>query len=167
MPGLSISGIFKSRSLKSHALFYYFMARIKIDIPGSFSFRTTIPIRITDINYGGHVGNDTILSLLHEGRVQFLNHFGYQELNIDGMGLIMSDVAIDFKKEAFYGDHLNIFISAGEFTKVTFELYYKLETEVGEKTVVIAVAKTSMVCYDYSNKKITSLPHGIKEKLSA
>ena len=142
------------------------MPRIKIDLPDSFSFSTTIPIRITDINYGGHVGNDTILSILHEARVQFLKHFGYEELNIGGMGLIMSDVAIDFKKEAFYGDQLNITVSAGEFTKATFELYYKLEIEMKEKRVIVAVAKTGMVCYDYSNKKITSLPQGVKDKLS-
>ena len=112
------------------------------------------------------MGNDTILSILHEARVQFLKHFGYEELNIGGMGLIMSDVAIDFKKEAFYGDQLNITVSAGEFTKATFELYYKLEIEMKEKRVIVAVAKTGMVCYDYSNKKITSLPQGVKDKLS-
>ncbi|MGN6400032.1 MAG: hypothetical protein ACTHMD_06240 [Flavisolibacter sp.] len=53
------------------------MARIKINLPENFFFNAAIPIRITDLNYGGHVGNDTILSLLHEARVQFLNHFHY------------------------------------------------------------------------------------------
>lgn len=71
------------------------MAKIKIELPNRFSFSTLIPVRITDINYGGHVGNDTVLSILHEARVQFLNHFGYQELNESGVGLIMKDVAID------------------------------------------------------------------------
>jgi len=34
------------------------MQRIKIDLPEFFSFTTPIKIRITDLNYGGHVGND-------------------------------------------------------------------------------------------------------------
>ena len=67
-----------------------------------------IPIRITDLNYGGHVGNDTILSLLHGARVQFLAHHGFKELEAAGVGLIMSDVAIEFKNELFYGDTLII-----------------------------------------------------------
>ena len=46
------------------------MARIKLTLPERFPFTTTIPIRITDLNYGGHVGNDTVLALLHEARVQ-------------------------------------------------------------------------------------------------
>ena len=60
------------------------MARIKIDLPDNFSFTTSIPIRITDVNYGGHVGNDTILSLIHEARMQFLKQLGYSELEFAG-----------------------------------------------------------------------------------
>ena len=47
------------------------MARIKVELPELFTFNTTIPIRITDLNYGNHVGNDTILSMIHEACVQF------------------------------------------------------------------------------------------------
>ena len=73
------------------------MARVKVELPGNFTFSAKIPVRITDINYGGHVGNDTILSILHEARVQYLKHYGYTELNFGGTGIIMSDVAIEFR----------------------------------------------------------------------
>jgi len=46
------------------------MARIKIEIPDKFIYKTEIPIRITDINYGGHLGNDSLLSIIHEARVR-------------------------------------------------------------------------------------------------
>ncbi len=141
------------------------MPRIKFALPATYSFSTVIPIRVTDINYGGHVGNDTILSLLHEARVQFLRYLGYNELDIGGVGLIMSDVAIDFKKELFYGNNIRVLISAGDFTKFTFELYYKIELEAEEKSVIIATAKTGMVSYDYKNKKIEVLPEYVKSKL--
>src|ERR1700692_663956 len=100
------------------------MARIKIELPESLSFVTLIPIRITDLNYGGHVGNDTILSLIHEARMQFLTHFGYTELNVAGTALIMGDVAIEFKKEIFYGDKVLVSVAAGDFSRVGFILYY-------------------------------------------
>ena len=54
------------------------MARIKLTLPERFLFSASIPVRITDLNYGAHVGNDTILSLMHEARVQFLRLFGYE-----------------------------------------------------------------------------------------
>jgi acyl-CoA thioesterase FadM len=143
------------------------MARIKIDLPEQFSFSTIIPVRITDINYGGHVGNDTVLSLIHEARVQFLQQLGYGELDLAGVGLIMSDVGIEFKQELFYGQSIKASVTASDFTKISFDLYYKLETETAGKTVLVATAKTGMICYDYSKKKIAAIPDEVKEKLQS
>jgi acyl-CoA thioester hydrolase len=139
------------------------MARIKVELPEKFSFSCTIPIRITDLNYGGHVGNDTILSLIHEARVQFLGQFGLEELKFQGVGLIMSDVAIEFKNELFHGDVIQAWVAATEFTKVSFDLFYKLEKLNGDP---VAFAKTGMICFDYARKKVMPIPGGVKEKLS-
>jgi acyl-CoA thioester hydrolase len=141
------------------------MARIKVELPEHFTFTTTIPIRITDLNYGNHVGNDTILSMIHEARVQFLQQLGYGELNLAGVGLIMSDVAIEFKSELFYGDAVIASVVAGDLTKISFDLYYKLEKKSGDSTQLVAVAKTGMVCYDYGKKKVAAIPMEVVEKL--
>jgi acyl-CoA thioester hydrolase len=134
------------------------MPRIKIDLPAAFQFTTTIAVRITDLNYGNHVGNDAILSLIHEARMQYLAQEGFSELQFDGVGMIMSDVGIEFKNELFYGDTVIASVAAGEISKVGFELYYKLEKKVDGQPVLVAVAKTGMVCYDYDNKKIVAIP---------
>jgi acyl-CoA thioesterase FadM len=139
------------------------MARIKVELPEHFSFSTTIPVRITDLNYGKHVGNDTILSMIHEARVQFLQQFGYGELDLAGVGLIMSDVAIEFKNELFYGDAVKVSVAAADFSKIAFDLYYKLEKTSGD--TLIAVAKTGMVCYDYNKRKVAAIPGEVVEKL--
>ena len=97
------------------------MPRIKIELPEKFSFETQIPIRITDLNYGNHVGNDTILSILHEARVQYFQKFGFAELEFAGVGLIMRDVAIEFKNEIFYGEKIIASVTAGEILIVTAE----------------------------------------------
>jgi acyl-CoA thioester hydrolase len=143
------------------------LARIKIDLPSSFSFRVTIPVRITDINYGGHVGNDAVLSIMHEARMQFLKQYGYSELEFEGTGLIMNDVGIEFKNELFYGDSIIASVGAGDFSKVSFDLYYKFEKVVGEKLIVVAAAKTGMICYNYDLKKITPVPEAAKTKISS
>jgi acyl-CoA thioester hydrolase len=142
------------------------MARIKIDLPAHFHYSTSIPIRITDLNYGGHVGNDTVLSLIHEARVQFLKHHGFEELNLAGVGVIMNDVGIEFKQELFHGDVVTAHVAAGDFSKISFDLYYKLEKNAGDKTVTVATAKTGMVCYDYDKKKVAAVPVGVQEKLA-
>src|SRR5688500_9521280 len=122
------------------------MARIKIDLPEQFSFSTSIPVRITDLNYGNHVGNDAVLSIIHEARMQFLKNSGYTELEFAGVGMIMSDVAIEFKNELFYGDIVIASVIATEFGKVGFDIYYKLEKATGDKNnLLVAAAKTGMV----------------------
>jgi acyl-CoA thioester hydrolase len=143
------------------------MARIKIDIPESFSFSTLIPVRITDINYGGHMGNDAVLSLIHEARMQFLKSFGYTEMDFAGIALIMSDVAIEFKKELFYGDTVNASVNAGDLTKVGFDLFYRLEKDVDGEAQTVALAKTGMICYDYGKKKVAAMPAEARKMLQS
>lgn len=142
------------------------MARIRIDCPEHFSFQCRIPIRINDINYGGHVGNDSVLSLVHEARMQFLIHHGYTEMAIGGLGLIMADAGIEFKSELFYGETVTVSVAAGEMTRIGFDIYYKLEKQAGEKTITVALAKTGMIFYNYSEKKIAAVPEAVKQKLS-
>ncbi|WP_121354771.1 acyl-CoA thioesterase [Flavisolibacter nicotianae] len=138
------------------------MARIKIQVPETFSFSANIPVRITDINYGGHVGNDSILSLLHEARMLFLRAAGYTELEFAGVGLIMADAAIEFKGESFYGDVLKAYVTIADFSRIGFDLYYKLVK--GEEETAVAVAKTGMICFDYVQRKIAKVPEEARRK---
>lgn len=142
------------------------MARIKIELPASFHFTTAIPIRITDINYGGHVGNDTVLSIIHEARLLFLKHYGYTEMDLGGNGMIMSDVGIEFKNELFYGDALKVSVAMAEISKVSFALYYKLEKAKDDQWLLVAAARTGMVCYNYATKKIAPFPETAREQFS-
>lgn len=138
------------------------MARIRISLPVSFGFTTQIPIRITDLNYGGHVGNDTILSLIHEARVQYLHSLGLTELQFAGVGLIMSDVAIEFKGEVFYGDVLTARVAASDFSRAGFDLIYQFTQSKDGAETPVALAKTGMVCFDYAHRKVALLPEEAK-----
>ncbi|MBI2273979.1 MAG: thioesterase [Chitinophagaceae bacterium] len=142
------------------------MNRIKIDLPETFLFATTLRIRVTDLNYGGHVGNDSFLSLIQEARQQFLLSHGYRELSIGGVGLIMADVAIEFKKELNYGDEVKISVTATGFDKLGFDLLYKMEVLQDNGLLLAGKAKTGMMCYDYSLKKKTAVPQEVIAKLA-
>ena len=141
------------------------MPRIKIVLPKHEIGHIAIPIRIYDINYGNHVGNDAFVSIIHEARMQWLKLHGYTEMNFAGTGLIMSDIAIEFKQEVLYGDTIFIKIYAGEIAWVSFELYYELSVQRNNITYIVAKAKTGLVCYDYANKKKVSVPDTARQFL--
>jgi acyl-CoA thioester hydrolase len=141
------------------------MPKLSLEIPAAFHFETSIPVRITDINYGGHLGNDAFLSIVHEARMQFLKRNGLSELDFAGIGLIMRDAGIEFRDELFYGDIVIASVTATEFSRASFEIYYKLEKETEGKRILVALAKTGMIGYDYSRKKIAALPEEAVNKL--
>ncbi len=141
------------------------MNRVKLLVPENKIFIAAVPVRITDINYGNHLGNDAFVSIIHEARMQWLHQYGYTELNIEGTGLILADLAVEFKNESYYGDIIEISIAVGEISRVSFELFYQLEAKRNDKAVLLALAKTGMVCYDYKVKKITAITARIKDIL--
>ena len=141
------------------------MSRIKLTMPLKIIGTVQIPVRITDINYGNHLGNDALVSILHEARVLWLKQQQYTELNAGGTGLIMGDLAVEYLNESFYGDTLTISIATGDITRVSFELYYLVETGREEKSVPVARAKTGLICYDYQLKKVVVVPEALKKIL--
>ncbi len=139
------------------------MSRIKIDFPEHWPFETEIAVRISDINYGGHLGNDSVLSLVHEARIQFLHSLGYSEKNIGGPGIIMTDAAIVFRSEGFYGDRLRIYVAVQNLSTAGFDMLYKMVRISDDREV--ARIKTGLVCYDYTAGKIAAMPETVRIKL--
>ncbi len=139
------------------------MSRIKLEMPEKFEFSTKIPVRITDINYGNHLGNDSLLSLIHEARVRYLNKIGLNEIDIGGCGIIMVDSVIIYKTEIYYGDKLTFNVAVDELTNTGCDFYYHVLSE--NKSKDAALAKTGIVFYDYSKKKISPVPETFKEKV--
>ena len=133
------------------------MARVKVALPETFSFVTEIPVRITDLNYGGHVGNDALLGILHEARVHFLRSIGVPNDYdvVTKLGLIMVDVAVEYKGEAFHGDMLRVQMAAADPSKYGFDVVYHVHNQAGKE---VARAKTGMLCFDYNTHKLRLLP---------
>tara|TARA_B100001142_G_C14158200_1_gene587384 strand:- start:459 stop:881 length:423 start_codon:yes stop_codon:yes gene_type:complete len=138
------------------------MPRVKLFKPKSFDFETILYLRIYDINYGGHMGNDTVLRLAHEARIKFLNSLDLCEKDFYGSGLIMADSAIVYKQQAFYGDKLTIQVSVTELYPYGFDLFYLIINT--DSNLEVARLKTGLVCYDYIHKKVVDLSPDFKEK---
>lgn len=137
------------------------MARIKLETPTHFTFSTEIQVRIDDINYGNHMSNDAYLKYMHEARLRFLAHYGYSEINLAGVSVIMGDTAIVFKGECFYGDVLLIEVTVTDIGQKSFDLFYRFTKKSTQK--LVCEAKIGMVCFDYNARKTVDVPAAFKQ----
>lgn len=136
------------------------MARVKLQLPEKFIFSTEIQVRISDINYGGHLGNDSLLSIIHEVRLRFLKNYSYSEIDVEGAGIILSDSVIVYKSEGFYGDTLIAQVTAGDFNRHGCDIFYKFTNKKTGKEV--ARAKTGIVFFNYKERKVVWAPEKFK-----
>lgn len=132
------------------------MTRIKLELPNTFLFSTEIPLRISDINYGGHLGNDAVLAIVHEARVRFLGSLGYTELDIEGTAIMMTDAIVVYKSEGFYGDILLVEVGVTNFHSVGCDFSFRLKNKITSKEV--ARAKTGIAFFNRVTRKFAPIP---------
>jgi acyl-CoA thioesterase FadM len=139
------------------------MPRLSLKPLPAYGHEIDLVVRTTDLNYGGHLGNDRLLALLHEARVAFLAAEGWRELDCGGVALIMGDAALEFKGEAFAGDVLVLETGVAEVGRAGFRLAHRVSRRVDG--ALIALAETGQVGYDYERGRIAPLPDGVRETL--
>lgn len=129
------------------------MARVKLQISGVPVFRTSLAVRVTDLNYGKHLANDKLAGFLHEARVLYFASLGCpDDLNFFGTGLIQADLALEFKSEAFLGEHLCFELFIDEQSTRSFAVFYRITEERSGR--LVALARTGMVAFDYTQRKV-------------
>jgi acyl-CoA thioesterase FadM len=140
------------------------MARVRLELPAQFPYSTDIPLRIGDINYGGHLGNDAVLSIVHEARVRFFAHYGFRELDIDGAAIMMTDAVVVYRSEGFYGDVLHIDVGVDDVQSAACDIVFRLTNLQTSKEV--ARAKTGIVFVDPGAKRIIAVPERFRALFS-
>lgn len=136
------------------------MARVEIDLPETFAFTTEIPIRIGDVNYGGHLGNDAVLSILHEARVRLFARHGWTELNVGGPGIVMVDAAIVYRAEGTWGMTLRVEVAVADLRTRGCDVVYRVsDVATGRE---IARAKTGIVFFDYALRRVVHAPEAFR-----
>ena len=137
------------------------MQRIKIDLPDKFIFSTQISVRVYDVNFAGHLSNDSILSMVHEARIRFLKNWDYSEVDTAGAGIIMFDAAIQYKSQGYHGDILVFDVSVNNFIRNGCDFIFRITNKANGK--VIALAKTGIAFFDYEKNKMVAVPAKFKE----
>ncbi|PJZ70896.1 thioesterase [Leptospira perolatii] len=135
------------------------MARVQLELPQKFSWSTSLRIRIYDTNFAAHLAHDRVISLLHEARARFFREKGFSELDVNGIGIILTDLVVVYKAEAFFGDEAKIEIGASDFTSKGCDLYYRMmHTDGPINGKPICEAKTGLVFMDYKTRTVVPVP---------
>lgn len=140
------------------------MSRIHIELPERFAFATDLVVQIGHINYGNHLDNAALLSLVSEARVRFFKALGYSELNVEGVGVIVADLAVQYRSEAFHGEVLNIAMTARDFGRKGCDLVWQVtDTASGRE---VARGKHGIVFFDYAVRKPASVPPAFAQRFA-
>ena len=124
-------------------------------------FETEYKVIVSDINYGGHMGNERALIIFQQARMEWLNSIGYDEADIEGKGLIQLESHVYYLKEVFMGEKLLCRITGVEPERITFNIEYEI---IKENNEVAIKGTTKMAVFDYEKKKIARIPKEFLEK---
>lgn len=140
------------------------MARIRLREQLSYEFQYKTRLEPRDINYGGHLGNDILVSLAGSARADALHCLDLQEKNLgDGhTGIIMSDLVVNFRAEAFLFDNIVIDTHIGEFLGNGFRIFHRITK--GE--TVIALVETGIKAFNYSTREVAPVPEAFLKALA-
>ncbi|THF62002.1 acyl-CoA thioesterase [Pseudothauera rhizosphaerae] len=140
------------------------MARIHIDLPETFPFSTDIQLYLSHMNYGGHLDNALLLTVVSEARVRWLKSMGYGELDVEGLGIIVADAALQYKSEAFHGETMRVEMGPADFGKYGCDLLWRMaERDSGRE---VARGKTGIVFFDYQARKVAAVPEAFRRRFA-
>ena len=137
------------------------MPRIVVDLPDRFVFAAELAVYIGHINYGHHLDNAAVLALVSEARVRFFRSLGYTELDVEGVGIIVADAAVQYRSEAYHGEILVFELAATDFNKYGCDIVWKITEKTAGREV--ARGKTGILFFDYGAKRKASVPPRFRE----
>ena len=139
------------------------MTRIHVAVPEKFLFRMEKTVGLSDINYAKHLDSVSIVKILHEARLQVLASLGFTEANVYGLGLVVTDLSVDYISESFANDRLIIDVGVSKFTRHGFDIGFKVSNKALE--TIVCNGNFGLVFFDFDKHQLASVPSGFEEKL--
>jgi acyl-CoA thioester hydrolase len=139
------------------------MPRTKLAEQPVYEFCYPITIQPRDINYGGHLGVDSLVSIVGAARAYIFKSIDLSEGNLGNnkAGIIMTDFVVNLKTEGFMFDNLEIYTHIGELTKNGFRFFHKITRGAS----LVALVEAGFLAFDYTAKKVTSVPEQFSNTL--
>lgn len=141
------------------------MERIKLDFPETaILHRHPLTVRITDMNYGRHLGHDTLVSLLHEARIQAFGALGLTEWDMGGFPSVVADLAVQYQSEARWPDALVIETAIPEPAGKAITVYQRIRHAEGGRPV--ATARLNVMLVDPAQGRSVAIPDGVRQAIA-
>jgi acyl-CoA thioester hydrolase len=141
------------------------MSRVILREQDEYEFTYKLGAQIGHLNYAGHIGHDAIIAMVWEARVHLFRSLGLTELDLgdNETGIIMTDLAINFKEEAFLFEEVTVESHVGEVGERRFRLFHRISRE-GR---LIALMETGFSTYNYNLRRAVPVPHSFLTALRA
>jgi acyl-CoA thioesterase FadM len=139
------------------------MAIIRLKQQQSYRFEYTATLGVGHINYGKHLGNDALVTLLHDARLVLFKGLGATELDLgDGQtGTIMNELAVNYRAEGKLLDEVTVHSDFSRIKTASFQMNH-LVTRGDD---IIAVAEVGLVTYNYDEASISPIPENFRARI--
>ena len=141
------------------------MPKVKLTKKDNYEFEYKVTLQVTDINYGGHLGNDALVGIIHEARVNLLTTLGCSEFDLgDGKtGIILSDLGVNYLGEGFMLDEIIVYSNVDEISNASFRIFH----HITKKDKTIALAETGIIAFNYNERYIAEVPQVFLDSLNS
>lgn len=113
-------------------------------------------VRVSDVNYGNHLDFSALVRMLGDVRGIFLKRNGYHDMDIGGVGVITTNLNVNYRKEAFFDDELIIGLNFNKISKLRVNLIFEVLDR--KSKLEVAQATMGLAFYDYHKKKPVPIP---------
>jgi acyl-CoA thioester hydrolase len=139
------------------------MPRVRVSPPEQFLFSMERAVGISDVNFARHLNSVAMVNILHEARLQFLASMGFTEGNIYGLGMVVTDLAVEYRAESFANDLLIIDVGVSGLNRYGFDIGMQVTNSALETNV--CNAKMGIVFFDFDKHQIAQVPGAFKARL--
>lgn len=123
---------------------------------GNLIFQSNITVLVNHLNYGNHLGYDSVLSIVQEVRMRYLKKLQLSEISIEGdIGYLVTKANVEYKQETFHGDELIVKLFINDLSSLSMELSSTIENRKTKK--IVAICTTKHLFYNYKTKKISKI----------
>jgi acyl-CoA thioester hydrolase len=131
------------------------------------TFDTSIRVRSYELDALGHVNHAVYLNYLEQARYDVMESGGYPHSEVlgRGWGLYVVRIEVDYKKQCFQGDLLQVRTWVEKFRKVTMTLRHEIRREIeGEEADPAVTARVVLVWIGEDGRPMR-VPDGARSSL--
>lgn len=128
-----------------------------------FHFTIPLKVRVSDLNYGAHVGYQNYFSYFQEARIAYLDQFTFSELDIGGCGMIVAEATCKYKQALYLNDDITVACAISDLKSKMFVMDYQIWID----KALCAEGLTKNLGYDYNTQSVCRLPDRFVQAVKA